>query len=359
MDETTVELAVRRRAKIIVGRGSLETAAKHIADLDPNLVVAIVDNRVPEKHLENIVQRLETEGVQVYTARIDGGENVKTIRNVEKIWQIMAGARMTRRSLLLAIGGGALLDAAGFAAATYMRGVMSGYIPTTTLAQADAAIGGKTAIDLAWAKNLIGVYSHPDIVVIDPLILTTLPRKVYIPGFAEVIKHAAIRGRSRVSWLQARLEGIMARDPYVLDDVIRFSISTKLEVIKKDYIEKGVRTLLNFGHTMGHAIEVASGYKVNHGNAVAVGIVAESSLAVTTTGFPADEAELLTDLIRRLGLPTQTRYPANILLEAMRLDKKFLNNRPRIPLPRRLGDFTIKELSWGDIKIWLSKVTPT
>ena len=359
MDEVTLELSTRRKARIVIGRGSLEKAPKIIADLNPHLVVAIVDNRVPHRFAEEVIDGLEREGIPVNTLRIDGGENTKSIETVERIWKFMAGSRATRRSLLLAVGGGALLDSAGFAASTYMRGVMSAYIPTTTLAQSDAAIGGKTGIDLAWAKNLVGVFYHPDVVIIDPLILVDLPEDVYLPGFAEVVKHAAIKGEQWVSWLQSRIEGIMARDPQVLDDVVRFSVSAKIDVIKRDYVENGVRAFLNYGHTMGHAIEVASNYKVSHGNAVAIGLVAESLLAVETTGFPRDEAQMLIDLVRHLGLPTETTYPADILLDAMRLDKKFLNGNPRIPLPRKLGDFTIVELDWGDIRWWLSAVTRT
>lgn len=359
MDEVTLELSTRRKARIVVGRGSLEKAPKIIADLNPHLAVAIVDNRVPRHYVQEVIVGLGREGIPVNTLRIDGGESTKTIETVERIWKFMANSRATRRSLLLAIGGGALLDAAGFAAATFMRGVMLAYIPTTTLSQADAAIGGKTGIDLAWAKNLVGVFYHPDVVIIDPLILADLPIDAYLPGFAEVVKHAAIKGSHWVSWLQSRIEGIMARDPHVLDKIIRFSVSTKVEVIKRDYVENGVRAVLNFGHTVGHAIEAASNYMVSHGNAVAIGLVAESLLAKETTGFPRDEAQMLIDLIRRLGLPTETTYSADTLLGAMRLDKKFLNGNPRIPLPRKLGDFTIVELGWGDMRRWLSKVTRT
>lgn len=357
MDEATLELRMERKARVVVGRGSLARLPSLVAGMNPHQVLIIVDSGVPRQLAHVMEEGLRGEGLKVYMTVTSGGEGVKTLSSVEGIWKIMAEVGMTRGSLLLAMGGGALLDAAGFAAATYMRGIMSAYIPTTTLAQSDASIGGKTGIDLPWSKNIVGVFYHPELVVIDPEILLGLPDHAYITGFSEVVKHAAIRGREWVTWLMDKVDGIRARDPDVLTEVVRFSVETKLDIIRRDYLEKGLRTLLNFGHTLGHALEVASGYRISHGEAVSAGIVAESLLAQEIAGFPGDEAELLRSLLEMLGLPTRINCQAFILLQAMRRDKKFTRGKPRIPLPRRLGEFTVEELSWGVVESWLSKAT--
>ncbi len=359
MDEATLELTVERRARIIVGAGSLARLPRLVAGLDPHRVAAVVDGNVPWSLVEAVRDGLESEGIPVSVLRVRGGEGAKTLESVERMWRFMAEEGVTRQSLLLAVGGGALLDAAGFAAATYMRGIMLAYVPTTTLAQADAAVGGKTAIDLGWAKNLVGVFYHPDLVVIDPLLLRSLPNGAYMPGFAEVVKHATIKGGWWLSWLESRADGIKSRDPRVLDEVIRFSVSVKLEVIRRDYAERGYRAVLNFGHTLGHAVEAASGFRVSHGHAVSIGLATESLLAVEVAGLPPEEASAVEGALKALGLPTQVPLTPERLLEAMRLDKKFARGKPRIPLPRRLGDFTIVELDWGVVKSWLSRVTRT
>lgn len=359
MDEATLTLRAERRARIVAGLGSLARLPKLISGLNPYRVALIVDGNVPWSIVEAVRDGLESIGIPASVLRVKGGEAAKTIESVEAMWRFMAREGVTRDSMVLAVGGGGLLDAAGFAAATYMRGIMLAYLPTTTLAQADAAVGGKTAIDLGWAKNLIGAFYHPDLVVIDPSILGGLPEEAYTPGFAEVVKHAVIKGGWWLSWLKSRAEGVKSRDPKTLDEVIRFSVSVKLEVIKRDYVERGYRAVLNFGHTVGHAVEAASSYRVSHGYAVSMGLAAESRLAVEVTGLPEGEAAEVEWALRALGLPTRIPLPPSLLVDAMRLDKKFARGRPRIPLPRRLGDFSVVELDWEMVKSWLSRVTRT
>ncbi len=356
MDEVTLTLHEERAARIVVGSGALSKLPELVAGLDPLNVLVLADPGVPGGLVNDVISGLVERGLRASASTVGGGEGVKTIRSVERIWRLMAASGLTRRSLVVAVGGGSLLDASGFAASTYMRGVRLAYVPTTTLAQADAAVGGKNAVDIDGWKNLVGTFYHPDIVVIDPTILASLPHRIFVDGFSEVVKHAALRGAGRVSWLLTIAEAVRARDERVLDQVIRFSVMTKVDVIRRDYKERGVRALLNFGHTVGHAIEVVSGYRVSHGAAVAAGLVAEASLATKVLGMPEDEVSLLASALTELGLPTSVGYPPERLVSAMRLDKKFLNGKPRIPLPRRLGDFEIVELDWEVIGDWLTEL---
>lgn len=359
MDEATLTLRAERRARILVGSGALKRLPGLVSGLDPYKAAIVADANVPGSLVEAVRRGLEAEGIPAGVMSVCCGERVKSIDSVAEMWEFMAREGLTRESVLVAIGGGALLDAAGFAAATYMRGVMLAYVPTTTLAQVDAAIGGKTAVDLGRAKNLVGAFYHPDLVVVDPLILRGLPRQAYTPGFAEVVKHAAIKGGRWLSWLRSRAGGVESRDPRVLDEVVRFSVSVKVEVIRRDYTERGFRAVLNFGHTVGHAVEAASGYRVSHGHAVSMGLAAESRLAVEVAGLPEREALEVEETLRAFGLPTVIPLEGRRLLAAMRHDKKFTRGRPRIPLPRRLGDFSIFEVDWGVLESWLSKVTRT
>ncbi len=357
MDEVTLTLHEEKVSRVVVGSGALSRLAGLVTGLDPLNVLVLADSGVPDSIVDSVVNQLEGRGMTVSASSVGGGEGVKTLGSVEKIWRLMVASGLTRRSVLVAIGGGSLLDASGFAASTYMRGIKLAYVPTTTLAQVDAAVGGKNAIDVGGGKNLVGTFYHPDIVVIDPTILANLPNHIFVDGFSEVVKHAAIRGKRWVSWLLTIADAVMARDEKVLNEVVRFSVLTKLDVIRRDYKERGARVLLNFGHTVGHAIEVVSGYRISHGKAVAMGLVAEASLATKVLGLPMDEADLLSAALTELGLPTGIGYSAEELVSVMRLDKKFLNGRPRIPLPRRLGDFEIVEFEWGVIAACLSELT--
>ncbi|GAB6148078.1 3-dehydroquinate synthase [Stetteria hydrogenophila] len=359
MDEATLTLRSERRARIVVGNGSLSLLPRLAAGLDSYMAVVVHDPGIPGGLVARVRRGLEEAGLRTLVHPARRGEEAKTIEAVVEIWEFLARAGATRDTLLVAVGGGGVLDAAGFAAATYMRGVKLAYVPTTTLAQADAAIGGKTAIDAAGVKNLVGAFYHPDLVVVDPSILAGAPEEAYTPGFAEVVKHAAIKGREWVEWLRSKAPGVKARDPRVLEEVVKFSVSVKLEVVERDYTEAGYRAVLNFGHTIGHAVEAASGYRIPHGYAVSVGLNAESRMAVELTGLPEEEAGLLAETLRAFGLPLKAPPLPGDPLAALRLDKKFRRGKPRLPLPRRLGDFEIVEVDWGVLESWVPRLIPT
>ena len=356
MDELVVEAGFKVESRVLVGRGSVGRLPGLVAGMDPSSVVVVVDSGLPRVVVEGLVSGLRGEGMDVSVLDGGGGENAKSLAVLEGLWAGMARAGVTRDSVVVAVGGGALLDVAGFAAATYMRGVRSVYVPTTTLAQADAGIGGKTGVDLAGLKNVVGAFHMPVYTIVDPGLLAGLPWEVYISGYAEIVKHAALRGRRWVEYVGERVSGVVSRDPGVVEELVRFSIETKVDFIRRDYREKGVRALLNFGHTLGHAVESVSGYRVGHGQAVAVGMVGEALLASRVLGFPREELDLLVEVLSGLGLPTRTEIFVEGLLDAMRHDKKFLRGKPRLPLPRRFGVFKVVELGWGDVEDWLRRL---
>ena len=353
MDEIT--LRHERRARVVVGRGSLEKLPDTVGQLDPHRILAIADSRVGDERLSNIEESLRGQGYSVHLIKVAGGEQVKTLAFIARLWRLMAKLGLTRDSLVIGIGGGTLLDAAGFAASTYMRGCKLAYVPTTTLAQADAAIGGKTGINLG-GRNVVGTIYHADLVIIDTSFLDSLSYSDYISGFSEVVKHAVIKGYRWIEFLEDRLDGIKSRDPRVVDEVIRFSVKTKMDIIASDYLEKGLRTILNFGHTVAHALEAATDYKIGHGQAVSIGVHIESLIANRLLGFPLSDVERITSILEALGLPVKLPVDASLLLAHMRHDKKFTRGEPRLPLPRRIGEFEIVTLSWGELASCLREI---
>lgn len=356
MDEATIEVCDARRVRVLTGLGLLGRLGEILEGYNPYKVLLVMDSRLPAGTASLISSSLGGRfRLSVY--RVEGGEQVKGIGFVESLWRFMAGEGFTRRSMVVVAGGGTLLDAAGFAAATFMRGVPTVYIPTTTLAQVDASIGGKTGIDFDGGKNIVGVFHHPEVTVIDPELLLGLPRNIYLEGFSEVVKHAVIAGRGWLEWLERHAEGIAARDPQVLYEAVAFSVSTKLDIVSRDYVERGVRAVLNYGHTYGHAVEASTGYRVPHGHAVSLGLVAESMLAMEVTGFPEDDADRIHRVLEALSLPTRMRLDPERLVRAMKNDKKFLDGTPRIPLPRRPGDFTIEEIPWRAVEDWVRRAS--
>jgi 3-dehydroquinate synthase len=230
-------------------------------------------------------------------------------------------------------------DLAGFLAASWHRGVPLVQVPTTLLAMVDAAIGGKTAVNLRGGKNLVGAVHQPLAVYADTAALDTLPQARLRDGFAEVVKAGVIADAGLFRWLEPRAARLLERRPRLLTEAIDRSVQVKASVVRRDEREAGRRAMLNFGHTVAHALEAASGYRVSHGRAVAIGMVVEAHLAVAATGFPVAELERLERLLAAFGLPT--RVPPGLaperLARAARRDKKARRGRTRYALPLRLG----------------------
>lgn len=253
-------------------------------------------------------------------------------------------ARMDRSSSIIALGGGVVGDLAGFVAATFMRGIPFIQIPTTLLAQVDSSVGGKVGVNLDEAKNMVGAFYQPIIVVIDPEVLKTLDGRELRAGLAEVIKYGMIRDEELFSFLEERVDEILALDTPSLIRIIMTSCRIKAEVVKRDEREGGYRAILNYGHTFAHAIETLTQYRaLRHGEAVAIGMVVGARLATLLGIFNEEEERRQRRLIERIGLPTKSDgIEPHRIIEAIRLDKKVRDDEPRFILPRRIGDVIIK-----------------
>ncbi len=270
--------------------------------------------------------------------RIRPGEQHKTLRTCEYIWQQMLELGMDRHSLLINLGGGVVGDMGGFCAATYFRGIPFVQIPTTLLAQVDASIGGKLGVDLNWVKNAVGVFQNPKAVLVDPSFLATLPAKELLSGFAELLKHALIADEA--TWKRLKtLENLSHLD---WEATLETSLLIKREVVLKDPFEKGLRKVLNFGHTVGHAIEswvLSTGLPLTHGEAVAAGMIAESYLSCKHCGLKKQNLEEIVSLIRRFYPPIRfSDRDFNELLNLMKKDKKNREGSISFTLLANIGD---------------------
>ncbi len=273
------------------------------------------------------------------TLTFPSGERSKTRESWSRLTDELLRLGFGRDSGIVALGGGVAGDLAGFVAATYLRGVPYLQAPTSLLAMLDASVGGKTGVDTAEGKNLIGAFHPPVAVLADPRVLVTLPDREYRAGLAEAVKHGLIADREYFEWMDREAGPLVARDAAALEHLVRRSVEIKAEVVSEDEREGGRRAILNAGHTVAHALEQATDYRVPHGEAVSLGLVAEAALA-TGLGLATPEAGArLVALLERLGLPTRVDepVPADRLLAAMGSDKKNRGRAIRFALPRGLG----------------------
>ena len=273
---------------------------------------------------------------------IPDGERSKTTLTVGKVYEALIQASADRTATIVAIGGGVIGDMVGFAAATFLRGVQLVQVPTTLLAQVDSSIGGKVGVNHTLGKNLIGAFHSPIVVVADPLVLKTLPRREFRAGLYEVIKYGMIADRGLFDRVERELSDIFDRSPLALVPIIAASCRIKAEVVSKDEREKGLRRTLNFGHTAGHAIEAITKYRrFRHGEAIGYGMLAVSDIAVRRGIFSASERKSLAALIGQLGpLPSVRDLSAKVVVDAMRRDKKMLHGKLHVVLPTRIGETT-------------------
>ncbi|HEY6127342.1 MAG TPA: 3-dehydroquinate synthase [Candidatus Acidoferrum sp.] len=271
--------------------------------------------------------------------KFDDAEAGKNLKSVEEISRSLVKAGADRHSAVVAVGGGVVGDVAGFVAASFLRGVALVHVPTTLVAQTDSAIGGKTGVNLPEGKNLVGAFYPPRLVAADTNALTTLPEREFRGGLAEVIKYGVIADAKLFAFLERNFEKLLARDAGALEFAIRRSIEIKANVVAKDERESGLREILNFGHTFGHALESATGYrKYQHGEAVAWGMMAAALYGHEIRVTPAADASRIISLIRRMGkLPTWPAAPARRLIELMGADKKTRNGKLRFVLTPEIG----------------------
>ncbi len=326
--------------RVLIRAGLLDHVGSHLADLGWRGRVAVVSDASTALRYEgDLLRSLSKAGLKAAPLRVPAGERGKQFQIAARLWASLAGQRIGRDDGIVAMGGGSVGDVAGFVAATYLRGIRIAQIPTTLLGMADAAIGGKTAIDIAAGKNLVGAFHSPDAVFADLAVLATLPPRQVSSGLAEVIKSAFLADQKCVAQLGRALEGVRAGHLGALFAAVTIAAQVKGSIVAADPHETGLRELLNFGHTMGHAYESASGYRVTHGEAVAVGMVYATALAEELgLASPALRPQLEA-LLGRAVLPTRAPLPRAVWTYVRR-DKKARAGKLRWILPRRIGRFS-------------------
>ena len=290
---------------------------------------------------------------------IPDGERHKHLQSVSKIYEALIRAGADRGSVIVAVGGGVLGDTAGFAAATFLRGVRLVHVPTTLLAQVDSAIGGKVGVNHALGKNLIGAFHQPSAVFIDPALLTTLPRREFRSGLYEVVKYGVIASPTLFERVMRDTKAIFAKDPAVIVPVIVESCRIKADVVSKDERESGLRRILNYGHTIGHAIESVTKYRrFRHGEAIAYGMLAAADLAVARGALAEVDRQALAKLIAKLGpLPPIVDLTVADVLDVVRRDKKVVDGKLHFVIPIQIGaTATIDDVTESEIAAVLQRL---
>ncbi len=306
----------------------------------PTQVVVVTDERVGSLYATTVLDSLSAEGCQPRVYSIKPGEDSKSLDVAGKIYDFLARHEIGRDGLVLALGGGVVSDLAGFVAATWMRGVRFAICPTTLEADVDACIGGKTAVNITGAKNLVGAFHQPVLVAIDPACLESLDRRDFRAGLAESVKHALISPEAFVAWHESNVEAILARDQAEIRELILTNLRIKADIVERDAEERaGVRVMLNFGHTIGHAIEACYGYELRHGECVSLGMLAACRLSCAM-GLLDDAASVRTEaLLGRFDLPTTLadRIDPDRILATIRKDKKVQGGKERYVLLEGIG----------------------
>ncbi|QID16792.1 3-dehydroquinate synthase [Nitrogeniibacter mangrovi] len=342
MRKLTVSLGERSYA-ILIGRGLLDQGAL-IAEVVRAPRVAIVTNEtVAPLYLSRLEGALSAQGIESRAIVLPDGEAFKNLDTLNTIFDGLLRGLCDRSTTVIALGGGVIGDMAGFAAATYQRGVDFVQIPTTLLAQVDSSVGGKTAVNHPLGKNMIGAFHQPRRVIADTDTLSTLPDRELRAGLAEVIKYGLIRDADFFDWLEAHMDGLLGRDPTLLSEAIERSCANKAKIVAEDETERGVRALLNLGHTFGHAIEAGLGYgEWLHGEAVGAGMVMAARLSQGLGYLSSEQCERAVALIADAGLPvTGPALGADRYLALMAHDKKVEAGRLRLVLLRDIGDAEI------------------
>ena len=306
----------------------------------------ITDTNVAARYAKPALASLNRAGFEPLLITVPAGETAKRLKQVEACYNQLAANRMERKSFIVALGGGVVGDLAGFVAASYLRGIPFVQVPTTLLAQVDSSVGGKTGVNLAAGKTLVGAFYQPRLVLCDLNALRTLPEREFRAGLAEVIKYGIIYDADLFVRLERDMPKILRRDAASLAHIVARSCEIKADVVSQDETESGLRAILNFGHTIGHAIEAITAYgRYLHGEAISIGQVAAAHLSAERLGLSTDEVERIRALFVTAGLPVELKLSASQrggLLAAMTLDKKVSAGEIKFVLAERLGKVT-----WG------------
>jgi len=337
-----------------VGSGILDRVGELAVDagLKPGRAALISDSNVAKLYAGRVSSSLKAAGFDAVVIDIPAGEASKSLEMLATLYDRMTEAELDRQSVVFALGGGVTGDLGAFAAATYLRGIAVVQIPTTVVAQVDSALGGKSGVNHRLAKNLIGAFYQPRMILADVESLKTLPEREFREGLAEVIKYGAIMDAAMVTDLERDLDAILRRDVTVLEAIVERSLKHKAYVVENDEREGGLRKILNFGHTIGHAIEASAGYgRYLHGEAVAIGMVAACAISRKFAGLAEAESDRIVKLLRKAGLPTsmESRWRTEDFELALRLDKKRVEKQIEFVLIDRLGHALTRKILFDDI----------
>lgn len=338
--QVRIRVSEDRSYPICIGAGILRALPRALARLCPAARYAVVtDARVARLHGRPLLSALRRAGIAADLVWFPAGERHKSRRSKERVEDALVRRRHGRDSALLALGGGVVGDLAGFVAATYQRGIPYVQVPTTLLAMLDASVGGKTGVDHPAGKNLIGSFHQPRAVWADVRTLRTLPAREFRAGLAEAVKHAAIADRDLLAFLERQASTLARLSPRALERLVERNCRIKARVVMRDERESGLRQILNFGHTIAHALESVAGYRLLHGEAVSLGMAVEATLSARLGGLRPAERDRLHRLLAALGLPVRLppRVSPGRVLAATYTDKKARAGRPLYALPRRLG----------------------
>ena len=347
----TLRIPCSKPYDVLVADGLLDRVGVLVREDLPRARRALVvtDSTVGPLYAERTLASLRAAGLDAAVFAFPAGEPSKTERTLFDILGTCATANLTRTDLIVALGGGVVGDVAGLAAALWLRGIACVQIPTTLLAAVDSSVGGKTAIDIDAGKNLVGAFHQPSLVVCDPTLLATLPADVFADGCAEVIKYAFIGAAE----LRAFLETHDVRDD--LARVIALCVARKRDAVAADEHDTGERQLLNLGHTIGHAIEMASGFAVSHGRAVAIGMVAAAEGAAACGYAEESAAPAMRAMLRRANLPVRTDFAPETLLPYIAHDKKRAGDRLTFVLPVRGGESELRALDQTEARKFVTR----
>ncbi len=346
----TVTVHASKNYDVLIGRGLLPVCGEHISKvLKGRAAILVSDDNVFSIYGETVLNSLSEAGIVTEVFVFPHGEQSKNLSVWEEILCAMCRAHLSRQDMVIALGGGVTGDLAGFAAATYQRGIGFVQIPTSLLAAVDSSVGGKTGIDLPEGKNQVGAFYQPSLVLCDTDTLKTLPEEEYKNGCAEIIKYAMIGSRD----LLRDIRETPIKNRY--EHVIEQCVSMKRDYVEQDEHDSGVRMMLNFGHTVGHAVETLGNYVLAHGKAVAVGMAAVTKAACAHDLCDNDVYTTLSALLEQYGLPSETQFSAEELAKAALTDKKRHGSTITIVVPKEIGMCSLKEVQDSSFADWLKK----